>query len=196
LRLPVKNICKGTPDPAIQAGYSTPSILVQARCHLKSSFNYTAFSSIIGQLVIGMPPSTRRRAQRHLPPPPAEFSDSEDLEEEELHPEQDDDDVGDDMAVIEGEEDLDDDGLGKSYLVLRRSCFVSRYATFTCPCTSGVVCIGTRFRLESPPPSTRYKHLGWLPEPNSYSLLHAGIPSSVSSVDRIDRWPRDDTSKS
>jgi hypothetical protein len=83
-----------------------------------------------------MPPSTRRRAQRHLPPPPAEFSDSEeDLEEEELHPEQDDDDVGDDMAVIEGEEDLDEDGLGKSYLVLRRSCFVSRYATFTCPCT-------------------------------------------------------------
>jgi hypothetical protein len=43
--------------------------------------------------------------------------------------------VGDDMAVIEGEEDLDEDGLGKSYLVLRRSCFVSRYATFTCPCT-------------------------------------------------------------
>ena len=80
-----------------------------------------------------MPPSTRRRAQRHLPPPPAEFSDSEeDLEEEELHPrEQDGDDVGDDMAVMEGEEDLDDDALGKSYLVLRPGCFVPRYVTFT-----------------------------------------------------------------
>lgn len=55
-----------------------------------------------------------------MPPPPAEFSDSEeDPEEEELHPEeQDGDDVGD-MVVMEGEEDLDDDGLGKSYLVLR-----------------------------------------------------------------------------
>jgi hypothetical protein len=78
-----------------------------------------------------MPPSTRRRAQRHLPPPPAEFSDSEeDLEEEELHPgEQDGDDVGDDMAVME--DDLDDDALGKSCLVLHQGCFVSRYVTFT-----------------------------------------------------------------
>ena len=80
-----------------------------------------------------MPPSTRRRAQRHLPPPPAEFSDSEEeLEEEELHPEeQDGDDVGDDMVGMEGDEDLDDDGLGKSHLVLHPSCFMSRYMTFT-----------------------------------------------------------------
>ncbi|KAF2997982.1 anaphase promoting complex subunit doc1 [Curvularia kusanoi] len=60
-----------------------------------------------------MPPSTRRRAQHHLPPPPAEFSDSvEELDEEELDPEeQDGDDMGDEMAVMEGEEDLDEDGL-------------------------------------------------------------------------------------
>lgn len=33
------------------------------------------------------------------------------------------------MAVME--EDLDDEALGKSYLVLRPGCFVLRYVTFT-----------------------------------------------------------------
>lgn len=61
-----------------------------------------------------MPTSTRRRAQHHIPPPPAEFSDSDqDVDEEEMEPEE---DMGEDMVAMDGDEDLEGDRLGKSFL--------------------------------------------------------------------------------
>jgi anaphase-promoting complex subunit 10 len=66
-----------------------------------------------------MPPSTRRQAHHHVPSHPADFSDSDqDVEEEEMEPEEEDGDaLGDEMAAMEGEEDLEEeDGLGKPFL--------------------------------------------------------------------------------
>lgn len=138
-----------------------------------------------------MPPSTRRRAQRHLPPPPAEFSDSEDdLEQEDLPPEdQDDDDMGDDMAVMEGDEDLDDDALGKSYLVLLPEllfCVTLRDLHMPMHSIRKLSESAPHFGLSHLRPAlTGGTNLSWLPHSTLYSLLYAGVPSSVSSVDPL-----------
>lgn len=65
-----------------------------------------------------------------MPPPSADFSGSDEDVDEELSPEErDGNGVGDDMAVMEAEEDLDEeDGLGKSCSVLRTG-FIVCYVT-------------------------------------------------------------------
>jgi hypothetical protein len=114
-----------------------------------------------------MPPSTRRQPHHQTPPPQAEFSGSEeDLDEEEMDPEEDEGDVmADNMRATEGEEEIDEDGLGKSFLA---ACPhpVERDQDFTCSTTLfEIPSLLSHRNVEWLMPNMRWRGCtSWLPE--------------------------------